>query len=67
MNFAQALDSALIKNYKTFKGRACRAEWFYFLLFSVGLTILLSIIGGIVSVAGLDVEYRGAAPKHACV
>ena len=57
MNFGQALDSALIKNYKTFKGRACRAEWFYFLLFSVGLTILLSIIGGIVSVAGLDVEY----------
>jgi uncharacterized membrane protein YhaH (DUF805 family) len=57
MNFGQALDSALIKNYKTFKGRACRAEWFYFLLFSVGLTILISIIGGIVSVAGLDVEY----------
>ena len=57
MNVGQALDSARIKNYKTFKGRACRAEWFYFLLFSVGLTILISIIGGIVSVAGLDVEY----------
>ena len=57
MNFGQALDSALIKNYKTFKGRACRAEWFYFLLFSVGLTFLLAFIGGIVSFAGLDAEY----------
>lgn len=57
MNFGQALDSALIRNYRTFKGRACRAEYFYFLLFSLGLTILVSIIGGIVSVAGMDVEY----------
>jgi len=44
MNFVEAVNSSLIKNYATFKGRACRAEWWYFLLFSVIASILAILI-----------------------
>jgi|TARA_B100000085_G_scaffold218485_1_gene203154 uncharacterized membrane protein YhaH (DUF805 family) len=56
MNFGQAIDSALIKKYKTFKGRACRAEWFYFLLFTFLLTFLVSIVGSFWSISNVDFE-----------
>ena len=56
MNFGQAIDSAFIKKYKTFKGRACRAEWFYFLLFSFILTLIVSIIGSFWSISNVDLE-----------
>ena len=44
MNFVEAVNSSLIKNYATFKGRACRAEWWYFFLFSVIASILAILI-----------------------
>ena len=45
MNFSQAVRSALIDNYSTFKGRACRAEWWYFVLFTIIFSIFISGIG----------------------
>ena len=57
MNFGEALDSTLIKKYAVFSGRACRAEWFYFLLFSVLLTFIVSMVGAFFSVSTIDVEY----------
>jgi uncharacterized membrane protein YhaH (DUF805 family) len=56
MNFGEALDSTLIKKYAVFSGRACRAEWFYFLLFSVLLTFIVSMVGAFFSVSTIDVE-----------
>ena len=35
MNFSQAVKSALIEKYSTFSGRSSRAEWWYFLLFTI--------------------------------
>ena len=57
MNFGEALDSALIKKYAVFSGRACRAEWFYFLLFTVLLTAGVSMVGAFFSVSTIDVEF----------
>ena len=61
MNFGEALDSALIKKYAVFSGRACRAEWFYFLLFTFLFTFLLtagiSMVVAFFSVSTIDVEY----------
>ena len=57
MNFGEALDSTLIKKYAVFSGRACRAEWFYFVLFSVLLTFIVSMVGAFFSVSTIDVEY----------
>ena len=42
MNFSEAVKSVLIDNYSSFKGRAPRAEFWYFFLF----TILLAIFFG---------------------
>ena len=56
MNFGQAIDSALIKKYKTFKGRACRADSFYILLFTFLLTFLVSIVGSFWSISNVDLE-----------
>ena len=44
MSFIEAINSTLIKNYATFKGRACRAEWWYFVLFSILVELLLVLI-----------------------
>ena len=57
MNFGEALDSTLIKKYAVFSGRACRAEWYYFLLFSVLLSFIVSMVGAFFSVSTIDVEY----------
>ena len=57
MNFGEALDSSLIKKYAVFSGRACRAEWFYFLLFSILLTFIVSMVGAFFSVSTIDVDY----------
>ena len=57
MNFGQAVNSALIKKYATFKGRACRAEWWYFLLFSVLVTLFVTIVVSFFTFSSLDVEY----------
>ena len=57
MNFGQAVNSALIKKYATFKGRACRAEWWYFLLFSVLVTLFVTIVVSFFTFGSLDVEY----------
>lgn len=57
MNFGKAVNSALIKKYATFKGRACRAEWWYFLLFSVLVTLGATIIVSFFTFGSLDIEY----------
>ena len=57
MNFGQAVNSALIEKYATFKGRACRAEWWYFLLFSVLVTLFVTIVVSFFTFGSLDVEY----------
>ena len=57
MNFGQAVNSALIEKYATFKGRACRAEWWYFLLFSVLVTLFVTIVVSFFTFGSLDMEY----------
>ena len=57
MNFSQAVRSAFIDNYSTFKGRACRAEWWYFLLFSVIISILVSAVVAFATFGSVDWEY----------
>ena len=44
MNFSQAIKSSLIEKYATFKGRACRAEWWYFNLFIILVAIAVSVL-----------------------
>ena len=57
MNFGQAVNSALIEKYATFKGRACRAEWWYFLLFSILVTLFVTTVVSFFTFSSLDVEY----------
>ena len=57
MNFSQAVKSAFIDNYSTFKGRACRAEWWYFLLFTVIISILVSVVVAFATFGSVDWEY----------
>ena len=57
MNFGQAVNSALIEKYATFRGRACRAEWWYFLLFSVLVTLFVTIVVSFFTFGSLDMEY----------
>jgi len=57
MNFSQAVKSAFIDNYSTFKGRACRAEWWYFLLFTVIISILVSVVVALATFGSVDWEY----------
>ena len=60
MNFVESVNSALLENYAKFKGRAPRAEYWYFLLFTILLSlfsvvfffIFLFSAGG-----GFDAEY----------
>ena len=54
MNFGEALDSSLVKKYKTFAGRACRAEWYYFQIFSILLAVIVASITGIIAGSNLD-------------
>ncbi len=39
MNFWEAINSAF-KNYATFKGRACRSEFWYFFLFCILISLI---------------------------
>ena len=57
MNFGEAVNSALIKKYATFKGRACRAEWRQFLLFSVLVTIVVTSAISFFTFGSVDWEY----------
>ena len=54
MNFGEALDSSLVKKYKTFAGRACRAEWYYFQIFSVLLAVIVASVTGIIAGTSID-------------
>ena len=48
MIFKEAIDSVLIKNYFTFKGRATRSEYWWFVLFSSVSMMVASIFEVIV-------------------
>lgn len=43
MNFTQAISSVLGK-YATFSGRACRSEYWYWTLFTIIVSIVLSLV-----------------------
>ena len=57
MNFGEAVNSALIKKYATFKGRACRAEWWYFLLFSFLVIFFAASVAVFFTVDSIDWKY----------
>tara|TARA_Y100001970_G_scaffold82659_1_gene104627 strand:+ start:150 stop:683 length:534 start_codon:yes stop_codon:yes gene_type:complete len=57
MNFSQAIKSTLIDNYFKFKGRACRAEWWWFLLFSILASLVMSSIVAFATFGSVDWEY----------
>lgn len=38
-----------LKNYAKFEGRANRGEYWYFILVHVGISIILSLIGGLIN------------------
>ena len=44
MNFSEAVKSVLIDNYSSFKGRAPRAEFWYFFLFTLLFGVFLLVI-----------------------
>ena len=44
MTFGEALDSSIVNKYKTFGGRACRAEWYYFHIFYFLISFLVTIV-----------------------
>lgn len=49
MTFGEALDSSVVNKYKTFGGRACRAEWYYFHIFYILITILVALVGSLIA------------------
>ena len=57
MNFSQAIKSTLIDNYFKFSGRACRAEWWWFLLFTFLVSIVMSLIIAFAAFGSVDWEY----------
>tara|TARA_B000000532_G_scaffold149397_1_gene119966 strand:+ start:8527 stop:9057 length:531 start_codon:yes stop_codon:yes gene_type:complete len=57
MNFGEAVNSALIKKYATFKGRACRAEWWYFLLFSFLVIVFAASVAVFFTIDSVDWKY----------
>ena len=57
MNFGEAVNSALIKKYATFKGRACRAEWWYFLLFSFLVIVFAASVAVFFNIDSVDWKY----------
>lgn len=58
MTFVKAIRTCFRK-YSDFKGRACRAEYWYFALFVVLVELLLSAVVGLVALPAL---LKGAAP-----
>ena len=57
MNFGQAVYSSLIQKYSTFSGRASRAEWWYFLLFSFLVGIFAAMVTAYFTFGSVDWEY----------
>ncbi len=57
MNFSQAVKSALIEKYSTFSGRASRAEWWYFALFTIIVSIVVSALVAFTTFGSVDWEY----------
>ena len=57
MNFGQAVYSSLIQKYSTFSGRASRAEWWYFLLFSFLVGIFAAMVTTYFTFGSVDWEY----------
>ena len=57
MNFSQAVKSALIDKYSVFKGRSSRSEWWYFALFTIIVSIVVSAIVGFATFGSVDWEY----------
>lgn len=45
MGFGEALRSVIVEHYATFSGRARRAEYWWFALFSLLVSIALGIVG----------------------
>ena len=57
MNFSQAVKSALIDNYSVFKGRSSRSEWWYFALFTIIVSIVVSALVAFTTFGSVDWEY----------
>lgn len=57
MNFNQAVKSALIDNYSVFKGRSSRSEWWYFALFTIIVSIVVSALVAFTTFGSVDWEY----------
>ena len=60
MNFVESVNSALLENYAKFKGRAPRAEYWYFLLFTILLSLFLFVFFSVFLFSaggGFDAEY----------
>ena len=57
MNFNQAVKSALINNYWVFKGRSSRSEWWYFALFTIIVSIVVSALVAFTTFGSVDWEY----------
>jgi uncharacterized membrane protein YhaH (DUF805 family) len=47
----------VLQNYATFKGRASRSEYWYFVLFNIIFSIALSYVGGVVNLPILYTIY----------
>ena len=54
MNLIEAVESAVFKKYASFKGRAPRSEFWYFVLFKAILTIFVVVAVGMASLSLLD-------------
>ena len=57
MNFGEAIKSSMIENFSTFRGRACRAEWWYFILFTFLVAIAVSVVVAFLTFGSVDWEY----------
>jgi uncharacterized membrane protein YhaH (DUF805 family) len=56
MNFATAVKTCF-RNYATFQGRAPRAEYWYFVLFNVIVSVVLNVIDGMIGTQVLSSLY----------
>lgn len=53
MNFTEAIKSVLWTNYKNFSGRARRSEYWYYVLFSILASVVLTLITAFIPQLGL--------------
>ena len=54
MNLIEAVESAVFKKYASFKGRAPRSEFWYFILFQAILTFFVLVVVGMASLSLID-------------